>query len=110
MPAASPLRRALPRLFSRFPATVYHVLPFLTSKGEVMISDSAFDFEVFRSQLANQESALAKIGSALTNLYCEPEQIRVDLANLESALGKTQARLLSVLSQLDTSESPARSD
>lgn len=75
-----------------------------------MISDSALDFEVFRSQLANQESALAKIGSGLANLDCGLEQIRVDLANLESALAKRQARLLSVLSQPDTSESPARSD
>lgn len=75
-----------------------------------MISDSAFDFEAFRFQIANQESALAKIGSVLANLDCGLEQIRVDLANLESALGKAQARLLGVLSQLDTSESPARSD
>jgi hypothetical protein len=65
-----------------------------------MISDSVFDFEVLRSQLAKQESALAKIGSGLAILDCGLEQIRVALANLESAFGKTQARLLSVLSQL----------
>ena len=75
-----------------------------------MISDSAFYFEVFRSQLANQESALAKIGFGSANHGCGLEQIRVGRANLESALRKTQARLLGVLSQLDTSESPARSD
>ena len=49
-----------------------------------MISGSAFDFEVFHSQLADQESVLAKTGSVLAIHDCGPEQIRVELLNLDS--------------------------
>lgn len=58
-----------------------------------MISDSGFDFEVFRFQLAKKESALAKIGYALANLYCELEQIRVELLNLDSLFAPVPIRV-----------------